>query len=247
MQEEKATWEEARASGFEHFTVDLVSYFGRDIPSTSALVEYGEGIRQAMLRGEVDKHRYRKRVKKIAKKIKAYWNILRDCSKGEVRGKAIQAATDDVYLRVKKDPGIRCKKSCAACCYILVTTSQDEAALIANRVRSDVPIDMDRLRKQAEVSNDSDAWFSQPMEIKRCVFLDDGNNCRIYEDRPTACRNHFSVSPPVMCEPDENNKPKRHLKWMSEDAEVLATAGMLATDKNDSLPRLLLEELGKCH
>lgn len=125
---------------------------------------------------------------------------------GPDRARAIHKQIDIHIANMREDRGglgESCRAGCSNCCYLEVSVTRDEAQLLAHRVRSGIAIDMERLRKQAALRHNDDGnhdeWSSQPREIRKCVFLGDDEVCRVYSDRPGACRKYFVSTPPEDC------------------------------------------------
>jgi Fe-S-cluster containining protein len=128
------------------------------------------------------------------------------------------------YQKVKKTREITCRKGCAFCCHLLVHITDDEAALLADRVRGGVEIDQEELKRQARLPDDASVWYELPPEKTRCVFLDGDNACKVYEDRPSSCRLNVSVDEPKKC--DRTTGSDEHLQFVAFTAEVLASSAL---------------------
>jgi Fe-S-cluster containining protein len=133
---------------------------------------------------------------------------------------------------------ISCGKGCAACCHIRVGITQDEAKLLAARVKLDTPIDMERLREIAAWPDTFESYRDNYPK-GRCVFLGFDNACKVYDDRPSVCRTYRVVSDPADCVPD---KPKNVKALAVAGAEAVVTA-QLTVGPEGSLSRMLLKEL----
>lgn len=92
-----------------------------------------------------------------------------------------------------------CHKGCSGCCHCEVEVTADEADLLAEVVRSGLDIDRARLARQATRPRKSPAWVVPLSVESRCVFLGNDGACRVYEERPSACRKLLVVSPPAAC------------------------------------------------
>ena len=79
--------------------------------------------------------------------------------------------------------------------------TRDEAELLAAVVAEGLPIDRERLARQAARPRGAAAWRDPGDPDNRCVFLDDDGACRVYPRRPSACRRLLVVSPPAECRP----------------------------------------------
>ncbi len=110
-----------------------------------------------------------------------------------------------------------CTRGCSACCRQFVGCTLPEATAILARYGHVVDELAARLREE------QDAFFSIVegtglsgetvpgtvvrdrlaglwwQEQRACAFLDDKNDCRIYEARPVACRTYLVRSEPALC------------------------------------------------
>jgi Fe-S-cluster containining protein len=93
-----------------------------------------------------------------------------------------------------------CKRGCAGCCYQPVLTFEAEAKLIRKLLATEPHrvIDPAKLVLHGAMSMEYHASKITRPE-RRCAFLQDNNDCSIYDVRPIACRNHRSVDPPEKC------------------------------------------------
>jgi Fe-S-cluster containining protein len=98
---------------------------------------------------------------------------------------------------------VQCKRGCAHCCRLLVSVLDDEAVL-ALLAAEDVglTIDRERLERQAAATT-KEEWGRLPYEDRACVFLR-GEECGIYEYRPSSCRKYMVVSAPELCNTDQH-------------------------------------------
>jgi len=143
----------------------------------------------------------------------------------------------------KQKTQISCRAGCAFCCHIMVAVTDDEASLLADKVRSGVSIDMEALNRQAAYGEDSsEVWLTKTNNETRCVFLDpEKKQCRIYDSRPASCRNYHVLSPAAQC--DKESFPEAKVTICTvPDAEILASAAMNVS-KVGSLPAMLLAKL----
>jgi Fe-S-cluster containining protein len=92
-----------------------------------------------------------------------------------------------------------CGKGCSGCCSYEVEVTQNEAAILKERVLGGYVIDRDRLRVQAARERKSPEWRRFGNKDNRCVFLGDDGACQIYEDRPAICRKHMVTTPAAAC------------------------------------------------
>ena len=166
-------------------------------------------------------------------------------SDGVTRARQVMSDIDDAYRGENRPPAtVSCGKACSACCHIMVNVSADEARVLARRVLGGLEIDRDLLVEQAAWPQDANDWMSRPWEKNRCVFLGVDGTCRVYDDRPYGCRNHFVVSPPEHCKPLPGGRPRTTHKWINHSAEGVAMAAFTASGGTQNLPRARCEALG---
>lgn len=95
-----------------------------------------------------------------------------------------------------------CRKGCAHCCYLLATATLPEGMLIAEKLLNSEDWEswIPKLRHAALEHSykgiNKVNYFNKGLP---CVFLGEGNLCRVYAERPSACRYHYVVSPPENC------------------------------------------------
>lgn len=94
-----------------------------------------------------------------------------------------------------------CKKGCSHCCYQLVGLTEPEAKLISENIECDDK-HIEHIKKVAPF-NTVEEWATLPHGLKRCIFLSETNECRIYEIRPFTCRTYYVVSDPKLCDMSE--------------------------------------------
>lgn len=136
---------------------------------------------------------------------------------------------------------VSCTKGCSACCHIHVTITKPEAALlVAYAAELGLPIDPERLQRQADHGS-LEQWRKLPAAERACVFLGPDGACQVYEHRPSACRRHLVLSPPEDC--DSIAKPnKRTINFVSVHAEILASAAMSVFESGTMAAMLLATE-----
>lgn len=122
---------------------------------------------------------------------------------GPERARALHRRLDEANLdfdAVKPElaAAVRCRSGCAHCCRIWVAITQDEAELLAERVRRDAACDRTRLQVQQGLREPGD-FAALPLDQARCAFLDANGRCGVYADRPAACRSLRVTSDPELC------------------------------------------------
>ena len=129
---------------------------------------------------------------------------------------------------------IQCKAGCTACCYIEIDVTENESETILEYCRENkINADRDYLEKQAEIGRESFSAYS------RCVFLEE-NLCQVYPVRPVACRKHFVMSDPSLCDFSEN-RVNQVAKYFDINTEILASA-FLHTARSRPFAKALLFE-----
>ena len=141
-------------------------------------------------------------------------------------------------LKTKNGRRVKCKRGCAACCCIHVSITGEEAVLLliaAEQKR--VAIDWDKVERQSE--HRLATWKDLSPGDRRCVFLDDRNECRVYEHRPAACRKYMVASDPKNC--NTYKYPGRDVAVVAAVEGEAVTSAMLGILDWGSMPRMLLE------
>jgi len=113
---------------------------------------------------------------------------------------------DEIIKNETKLVNIKCGRGCSYCCHILVGATDCERELL-KEVLKDSPeltksLDKDRIKKQAKYHTNQPFEFADEVSLadRRCAFLDEKGECRIYEYRPSACRLHLVTSEPERCD-----------------------------------------------
>lgn len=145
-------------------------------------------------------------------------------------------AIDEVQSREKVD-NISCKKGCAFCCSIHVDITSDEAFLLTELAKSThAKLDKEKLQRQA--NKNISTWKELKVEDRRCIFLNDVNECTVYKCRPSVCRNYRVISKPELC--DMENKESSEVLKMSNVKSEIFTSAIMNCSKTDSMAKQLL-------
>ena len=121
---------------------------------------------------------------------------------------------------------VQCRKGCAACCRMYVDVFPQEAVLLRMVARENgIGIDEARLARQA--AKDQRSWVELVPDDRRCVFLDEGGACRVYEHRPAACRKYLVKTAPALCDSVKHPGNKVGIVFSAE-AEIAHSAAMTA-------------------
>lgn len=164
------------------------------------------------------------------------------------RANLIHKNVDKFNNEVLKDPIVQkhlsCKKGCTACCHSQVSVTQEETSLLAELIKEGIEVDLNRLFIQKSAGNSAKDWFQLAFNDRKCVFLNDSGECKIYENRPAVCRTNFVISDPTLCDTSDGvEKPIRLLNTFKSDMVIYAAFS--ETPKAGALPLMLWEELEK--
>lgn len=133
---------------------------------------------------------------------------------------------------------VRCAKGCGACCRIHVSVSYEEAYLLVGWCRSQgIEIDWQRLEHQAK--HNIKTWNTQTPKDRRCAFLGDGDVCKVYEHRPSACRKYMVISDPRNC--DTVKRPGHEVKVLLATQGEIIVSAMLGVLDAGPMARMLLK------
>jgi Fe-S-cluster containining protein len=168
-----------------------------------------------------------------------YATALIAARSGAERGRALHRMMDSAIATAASVP-VSCRSGCCGCCHSEVEVTRDEASVLKERVLGGVEIDRSRLQQQAARERLSPAWKNFWSPENRCIFLSTEGTCRIYEDRPAACRRLLVTTPAEGCTTaGAAIAPVRILL-----AEVLLSAAVsVDTEAFGSLSRMLQLEL----
>ena len=145
-----------------------------------------------------------------------------------------------IAIDLKESPHtskITCSKGCSFCCHIKVDTDILEATAIYNYCKdNNIEIDWDYVSKQTDSGHDEHKWYKDKA-LRKCVFLSQAGECRIYESRPFGCRKHYSIDDPNKCNTD--NGLGTFAKPLLINAEVMCISLANSTIESGSLPEML--------
>lgn len=134
-----------------------------------------------------------------------------------------------------------------ACCTLTTSAYLHEAIPIAARLRRegrDTPALRDALRAAAHRMETTPASRYQAP----CVFLDDGERCTVYEERPSVCGTHLVSSPAAACSDPTVASIVKLVGTLQDrappeiDAQLTMRAGLRPLDRSyrGALPRMVL-------
>jgi Fe-S-cluster containining protein len=115
-----------------------------------------------------------------------------------------------------------CKAGCTACCHTQVSVTSDEANLLAERVEQGIDIDFARLNLQASTGNDTEAYFKLSYSDRKCVFLNENGECKVYNDRPSVCRTNAVLGSADQCDTSGEQKTLRLIKTSKADMAIVS-------------------------
>ena len=149
---------------------------------------------------------------------------------------------DEIFENPVAKSEVSCGKGCSYCCHTQVSITKDEAELLASHAVKLGDIDIQSLYIQAQAQNSDNDWYLFDHEQRSCVFLDDENLCRVYEDRPSVCRTNYSFSEPSQCSTEDGkSKPMKILR--TEKADMAVISAFEESTENGALPYMLWKSL----
>lgn len=188
-----------------------------------------------------DSQLFREVAKKFFKSLK---KAARPQKWAKIFHRQVQEHVDEVIDNLDHPELIQCKKGCSACCYTQVSVTEEEAELLAQRVQAGVQIDRAKLYTQVQAKNDAKKWYQIEHNKRGCVFLDENENCRVYEDRPAVCRTNFALSDPKFCDTSDGiEHPQRLL--LTVKADLTVAIGFDSGKSAGTLPYMLDKALKK--
>jgi Fe-S-cluster containining protein len=135
---------------------------------------------------------------------------------------------------------ISCKAGCSFCCYQRVDISDDEATLLLAYAREiGYEIDYSKLERQSKAKDEKEYMKLRPRH-RRCVFLNEENECGVYQHRPSACRKLVVISDPNLCD-TVANKGAEVGRLVSLEAEVV-TSSSLNVRESGSMAEMILKQ-----
>jgi len=149
---------------------------------------------------------------------------------------------------VSSSVNTRCTLGCAACCHQNprgLSGLETLLVLRAARRHEDWPALQAAFQKEAkawrvrvEASGEAVAMAGTKRDSVRCPLLDESNRCRVYEDRPVACRMFYALTDPEWCDvnhPQHGQAANPHF----EPAPVLRQILLAVSERLglDALPR----------
>ena len=141
---------------------------------------------------------------------------------------------------MKSEHKISCQRGCSLCCFQRVDISDDEATLLLSYSKEiSYVIDYEILERQSKTKNVKEFNTLRPRH-RRCVFLNEDNECGVYEHRPNSCRKLVVISSPDLCD-TVKNKGAEIGKLVDIEAEVI-TSSSLNVRESGSLAEMILKQ-----
>jgi uncharacterized protein len=151
---------------------------------------------------------------------------LKKISNKYQRVRQVHQMIDDFNQEVFDHPLVKeyspCKMGCSACCHTQVSVTEDEAALLASKVKQGLKIDEERLRLQMNAQDSSSEWYKLKYEDRKCVFLSEQGACQVYEDRPSVCRTNAVLGDSSQCDTREGIQKTVLVKTPKADMVICA-------------------------
>ncbi len=171
--------------------------------------------------------------------------LLSGLKSGTDRARLVHQEIDAYNKEVFSNPVVKahspCTAGCSACCHTQVSTTHDEAQLLARSVSEGIEIDQSRLQRQTGAGNSSEEFYKLSYEDRRCVFLDQAGSCRVYSDRPAVCRTNAVLGSADQC--DTRQGPKTTRLILTHKADMVIYAAYLSAPESGTLPVMLTKAL----
>ncbi|MBC7428615.1 MAG: YkgJ family cysteine cluster protein [Bacteriovorax sp.] len=152
----------------------------------------------------------------------------------------------EIFLHPILKEMVPCKSGCTACCHTQVSVTEDEASLLLHNITNGVEIDYNLLSLQTEQGNVTKDFYKLAYKDRKCVFLDDTGECKVYNDRPSVCRTNAVVGDSAQCSTDGVEQGPIRLVKTSKADMVIVGAYAHATESG-TLPMMLTKVLKDKH
>jgi hypothetical protein len=143
-----------------------------------------------------------------------YWLMLRKLRPGADRAAVVNGMINEA-IGENDLSGVSCRKGCSFCCYMYVAASPDEAALLR-----ETGVEIDPALQERQLVTEKE-WHNLRYRHKRCLYLAEDGTCKVYENRPSACRKYLVTSDPRLC---DIRTPGRVDLIAIHEAEFIASA-----------------------
>ena len=142
-------------------------------------------------------------------------------------------------LTTKIGRTVTCSTGCSFCCNVEVHITEDEAELLASVLKDrKIEINQEKLNMQAGITDGT--WLDRTCDDLTCIFLDENDECKIYQYRPMNCRKLMVTSDPQLCDIKYRNEMVH--RFLEIHIKIITTAIMTCT-KYGTLPKMLKEKL----
>lgn len=134
-----------------------------------------------------------------------------------------------------------CKMHCSHCCRQLVSATKLEAEMAVNCSQlKKIKINKSILKKQLKILDHRSFITELDRSDRKCVFLSKNGLCRVYDNRPSACRLHISYGESKLCDTDIIDGVNKYA--FSLEAEIWASAIFMVDQKtNNTFHRLVYD------
>lgn len=146
-----------------------------------------------------------------------------------------------------------CKQGCNHCCYLPILSTELENELIKEYMKDNYSAN--ELTEFKNKINENKDTFSQLVNINgkfsdenyklysasniRCSFLDNNNNCMIYEVRPYVCRKYLVFNDPAVCENTLNKTDQYYSNYHVAVKEAIVNLNRLTFDDHCQYKHIL--------
>lgn len=164
------------------------------------------------------------------------------------KARFLHNAVDEYNQEVFSHPLLKtlvpCRSGCTACCHTQVSATYEEALLLSDYITEGMVIDQDRLKKQSDKGRETESFYQLSYQDRKCVFLSDEGNCRVYHDRPMVCRTNAVVGDSQQCDSRLNESGQLRLV-KTEKADMVIVSGYMASQESGTLPFMLYHILNE--
>jgi uncharacterized protein len=157
------------------------------------------------------------------------------------RARVVYELIDELNEEAFSHPLVRklspCKLGCSGCCHTQVSVTLDEAYLLLERIQQGIEIDRARLLRQASAQDCAKDYYELSYQERKCVFLGDKGECRVYEDRPSVCRTNKVLGESSQC--DTTTSVQSTVMVKTPKADMVIYAAYLYSKESGALPHML--------
>ena len=172
---------------------------------------------------------------------------LKKISSAQERARFVHHIVDDCNREVFAHPMVAqlspCKVGCSGCCHTQVGITEDEAALLAERVEEGVKIDFNLLEKQIKMGNNPEDFYKLSYDNRRCIFLGSDDACQVYNDRPSVCRTNAVLGEASQCYPNTNPDEAHSIRLLKTEQADMAIMGSFFMAKTSGTMASMLGNL----